>query len=207
MSKKRWRHTQNKGFRKTSLWGDSEVPSRPGGKRFAASTRLTAPEILKKENVEPIWESLHLWQTPTHFGTLYELTFCQGKSSHRHWLGNSWSTSWKPPPQPPAATSSQERAGRGLSALWGCPHTAWLLPTTASRFDKKGSRPGLSLNVIGQSKMPVWVFPGQISYNANLFSRVKLTGAARIPQEGGLLGTRSLVEPPTGGRTRNKVFS
>lgn len=39
------------------------------------------------------------------------LTSCPGRSSPRHWLGNSWSTSWTPAAQPPAATSPTGAAG------------------------------------------------------------------------------------------------
>lgn len=63
------------------------------------------------------------------------------------------------------------------------------------------------MNVIVQSKMPVRLFSGRRSYSADEFSRAKVTGAAGSAQAGGLRGTGSLGEPPTGGRTRKKNTS
>lgn len=63
------------------------------------------------------------------------------------------------------------------------------------------------MKVLVQSKMRVRLFPGRKSYGANVFSGAKLTGAAGSAQAGGLRGTGSLGEPPTGGRTRKENIS
>lgn len=203
-SKKRWRHRHNKGSRKSSSWGAPEPPSRPGaGGSPPAPTQGTRERRNGKCPIDP------RKPPPANLAPLGippELTFCQGKSSHRHWLGNSWSTSWTPPPQPPAATSSPEEAGRGLSALRGCPHSAWLLPTTASRFDDAAPRTGLSLNVNVHTKMPVRFLSGRKSDNAKVFLKLSEQAPQGQPRREAFVALKASESPLQAGGPERKVL-
>lgn len=83
---------------------------RPPATRSRPAVTVPSPPIPTKA-VSPAAALTRAAPDPTPPRRPAALTSCPGRSSPRHWLGNSWSTSWTPAAQPPAATSPTGAAG------------------------------------------------------------------------------------------------
>lgn len=176
----------------------------PGIGQFS-TTRLDGISDRKTENAQSTRESL---QRPTPLQTRDPswTHFLSGKSSHRHWLWNSWSTSWRRHHNHPQLSSLE--SGPGTFGAPGCLTPPDSFPTLRQEHSAN-TRPRLGLNgYYPEKNMPVRFFfwPKELRWKRyslwTKFNRRRQETA----QAGGLRGTEGLESPLQAGGPEGKYF-